>query len=195
MIKLKYGNTNTFFIPGLNGGLLIDTDYAGSMQAFYRELKKHGIRVEDIRYVLATHYHPDHMGLAGELAEQGVKILLIDVQRDFVHFTDGIFERDRLPYKPIDEGRATVVSCSESRGFLAAMGICGEIVHTPSHSADSVSLITDDGDCFVGDLEPMEYIEAYGENTRLTEDWERVLSFRPKRIYYSHRPEAYVLMN
>lgn len=36
VIKLKYGNTNTYFI----NGLLIDTDYAGMLPAFYKEIKK-----------------------------------------------------------------------------------------------------------------------------------------------------------
>lgn len=29
--KLKYGNTNTFFVRGTDGNLLIDTDYAGTL--------------------------------------------------------------------------------------------------------------------------------------------------------------------
>jgi len=33
MKKLRYGNTNTFFLEGSNGGLLIDTDYAGTQEA------------------------------------------------------------------------------------------------------------------------------------------------------------------
>ena len=32
-IKLKYGNTNTFFIRGMRGNLLVDTDYAGTLVA------------------------------------------------------------------------------------------------------------------------------------------------------------------
>ena len=63
MIKLKYGNTNTFFIKGSQGGLLIDTDYAGTMPAFYKAMKNASIGLTDIKYVIATHYHPDHMGL------------------------------------------------------------------------------------------------------------------------------------
>ena len=189
MIKLKYGNTNTFFIQGNHSGLLVDTDYAGSMSAFYRALKQSGIKVKDIGYVLATHYHPDHMGLAGELMKEGTKLLLIDVQKDFVHNSDKIFARDKLPYTPIDETLSTVISCEESRDFLMQIGIPGEIIRTASHSEDSVSLILDDGDCLTGDLEPYEYIEAYGENPKLKDDWERILSFRPKRIFFSHRPE------
>ena len=38
MIKVKYGNTNTFFIQGNNNGLLIDTDYAGTLPAFYKTI-------------------------------------------------------------------------------------------------------------------------------------------------------------
>ena len=43
MIRLKYGNTNTFFIRGEACGLLIDTDYAGTLPAFYRALKAAGL--------------------------------------------------------------------------------------------------------------------------------------------------------
>ena len=189
MIRLKYGNTNTFYLPGQTGGLLVDTDYAGTLYAFYKAIKQAGIGIKDIEYVFATHYHPDHMGLIGDLMKQGVKLLLIDVQSSSVHFSDGIFARDKLPFTPIDESMAVVISCKESRIFLSRLGIAGEIIHTPSHSEDSVSLILDDGDCFVGDLEPYEYIEAYEENLPLRNDWKRVLAFHPKRIFYAHAPE------
>ena len=191
MDKLKYGNTNTFFIRGHSGGLLIDTDYAGTLQALYKALKTSHIVLQDISYVMATHYHPDHMGLVGDLMKQGVKLLLVDVQKDAVHYSDGIFEREKLPYSPIHEASAKMITCGESSGFLADQGIAGSIIHTPSHSKDSVSLILENGDCFAGDLEPYEYIAAYENNAALKSDWEHILSFHPKRIFYAHRPEQY----
>ncbi len=51
MLRLKYGNTNTFFVEGSNGGLLVDTDYAGTLPAFYKALKQNDIRIRDIEYV------------------------------------------------------------------------------------------------------------------------------------------------
>ena len=186
MIRLRYGNTNTFLIPGSIGYLLLDTDYAGTLPAFYRSVGQAGVRVSDISFVLATHYHPDHMGLIPELMKQGVKLLLIDTQKSSVHFSDYIFARDRLPFKPIDETKATVISCAESRAFLAGIGIHGEIISTPSHSPDSISLILDNLDCFVGDLQPKEYIGAYEENDALKADWKMILSFRPKQVFYAH---------
>lgn len=190
MIMLKYGNTNTYYIPGRLGGLLLDTDYAGTLNAFYRALKANGIGLKDIHYVMATHYHPDHMGLIGSLTEKGVKLLLPDVQKSSVHFSDRIFERDGLAYTPVSEENAQVVTCENSRAFLAGLGIAGEIIHTPSHSEDSVSLILDDGDSFVGDLEPYAYLAAYESGAPLKRDWEHILSFSPKRIFHAHMPPS-----
>lgn len=194
MIKLKYGNTNTFYIKGNTVSLIVDTDYAGTLSAFYREIKKHDIKVSDITYVLATHFHPDHMGLISELMQQGVRLLLTDEQADHVHFSDKIFARDpRLDYQPIDESKAVRISCAESRAFLQKLGIDGEIIPTPSHSADSVSVILDSGVCLVGDLEPFEYLDAYEENIPLKADWERIMSFAPREIHYAHANEKIVV--
>ena len=185
--KLKYGSTNTYFVQG---GLLVDTDYAGTLPKFFGEIKKNGIAVSGISYVLSTHYHPDHMGLVSELADMGVKLLLLDVQQQYVHFSDEIFGRDkRLKYKPIDERKATMISCGESRKNLSAMGIEGEIISTPSHSRDSVSLILDSGICIAGDLEPIDYIGAYESNEALKADWERITSFGVHTVYYGHANE------
>ncbi len=188
--RIKYGNTNTFFISGTNGNLLVDTDYAGTLPLFYKEIKKNNIKLSDIIYVLATHYHPDHIGLVSELMEKDIKLLLVNTQLEYVHFSDEIFNRDkRIKYTPINENEAVLVSCEESRAFLRSLGIDGEILSTPSHSNDSISLILDDGSCFVGDLEPMEYLDAYNENTKAKDDWKLVISHNPRMIFYAHANE------
>lgn len=187
--KLRYGNTNTFFIRGTSG-LLIDTDLPGTLPAFYKSIKEHNIKTGDISYVLATHYHPDHIGLISKLMKQGIKLFLIDTQKPYIHFSDEIFARDkRLKYEPINTDNSIIITVQNSRKFLKNIGIEGEIISTPSHSEDSVSVILDSGICFVGDLEPMEYLGAYDENPKLNADWELVMSYRPKIIYYSHANE------
>lgn len=189
--KLKYGNTNTYFIQGAKGSILLDTDYAGTLQMFCKEIKKNGISLKDITYILATHYHPDHMGLVGELVSMGVKFLVMDTQVPNLHFSDDIFSRDKtLRFLPsVPEDKAEVIACKDSRAFLAALGIDGEIISTPSHSEDSITLVLDGGDCFVGDLEPMEFMDGFEENSALQSDWKKVMSFSPRVIHYGHAPE------
>lgn len=187
--RLRYGNTNTFLIHGTCGTLLVDTDMAGTLPMFYKAIKQAGVRVGDIDYVLATHYHPDHMGLVGELMGQGVKLLLVDVQGPYVHYADPIFAREKqLDWAPIRDGEAVVITCRESRDFLRGLGIAGEVLSTPSHSPDSVSLFLDEGVCFVGDLEPIDYLAGYEDNVQLSADWELVLEREPKTVYYAHAP-------
>ncbi len=50
VIKLEYGNTNTYFAQGRSGGLLIDTDYAGTLLDFYKSLKGNNISISDFLY-------------------------------------------------------------------------------------------------------------------------------------------------
>ncbi len=183
MILLRYGNTNTYFL----NGLLIDTDMPGTLDGLFRELKKNGLRLGDIRYVMATHYHPDHMGLISELMAHGVRLLLIDRQAAHVHFSDPIFARQPLlRVQPIREEEAVVIRCDESRRFLAGLGIRGEIIPTDSHSADGVALITDDGDCLAGDIEPLSYLGGYEDNVPLKKDWDAILSRHPATVYFGH---------
>ncbi len=192
VIRLKYGKTNTYFVQGTKGGLLIDTDYAGTFPAFFKAIKKANISLSDITYVLATHYHPDHIGLISGLAKLGIKLLIIDTQCRYVHFSDDIFECEKhLRYEPINEKDAVVLGCKESRSFLADMGLAGEIIPTASHSNDSISVILDSGECIVGDLEPIEYLDAYEENNALWENWALIMSYKPKVIYYAHANEKH----
>ena len=194
MIKLiKYGNTNTFYIENGGNGILVDTDWAGTLNKFYKEIKRNGVVFSNIKYVIATHYHPDHMGLISNLMELGIKLVVFDVQRDHIHYSDEIFGRDKsLNYSPIIDSQADVISCTGSRYFLSLLNINGEIIYTPGHSDDSISLILDEGIAVVGDLDPIDFIDSYDDNQKLNESWKRILYFQPKVIYYGHANERYI---
>lgn len=191
--KIRYGNTNTFYIKGNGAGILVDTDFAGTLPAFYKAAKAQGVSVSDIAYVLCTHYHPDHCGLASSLMAQGVKLLVMESQTGSLHYSDPIFTRQpRLEYVPIEDDKALVLSFANSRSFLSNLGIEGEIISTPSHSEDSICVMLDEGICLAGDLEPYEYLAAYSDNAALKADWDKVLSYSPKRICYAHANEKII---
>jgi len=56
---------------------LIDTGVPtdSAYQGLTRELKLHGMRPQDVKRVILTHLHNDHIGLAGNLQEYGAEIV------------------------------------------------------------------------------------------------------------------------
>lgn len=185
-VLLKYGNTNTFLVPGKKGNLLVDTDYSGLMPRFFKSIRDAGVQVKDITWMMATHYHPDHMGLLGELQEMGVQLLIPDVQVLTASMAEDLYYPNNSQYVRMNLKQAKKISCRESRKFLKTLGIEGEIVPLQSHSRDSVALMLDSGGCIVGDLEPREFLAGYAGNPGLAEDWRMLMEHRPKIVYFGH---------
>lgn len=192
--ELNYSRTHTYLIEGEKGTLLFDTGWAGIFDLFRKELKRAGHQVNEIDYLMISHFHPDHMGIAGEIAQHGPTIVAFSTQRSFLHSADEIFAKEpRAPFVSIQEDAVRFLSFAESRSFLEKLGIAGEVLPTPGHTEDSISLCLDDGSFFVGDLNPLYELELH-KGTEIAESWEKLLSKNPKTIYYGHAKTA-VLMS
>lgn len=188
---LNYHVTNCYLIPAATGHLLVDADMAGTLPHFFRHLGEAGKRVQDIRALLCTHYDPDHAGIAEEIRAYGVELVIVDLQRAHVHRQDAIFHKDpRTPFTPVTTDGATILSCAESRAWLAGIGVDGEILHTPGHTTDSVTLIVDGIGAFVGDLPRVQDVPAWGD-PEMEASWRAILRHGPPVIYPGHGP-AYV---
>lgn len=188
--ELKYSNTNTYLIEGDSGLLLFDTGWAGTFPAFCKTIGELAIPVQEIRYILISHFHPDHMGIAQEIADQGAVILTPELQRQFIHSADSVFEKEkRAGFVPIRDEAVRFFPIDEGRSILKEIGIDGQIMHTPGHSEDSISLCLDEGSVFVGDLNPLYELELH-KGTEIERSWNRILGLQPKNIYYGHAKRA-----
>lgn len=188
--KLKYSNTNTYLIEGTNGTILFDTGWAGTFPAFCKALGELHKSVQEIDYILISHYHPDHMGIAQEIASLGPVIVVVDVQKPFIHSADRIFEKEKhIGFMPIEDEKVRIITTKESRLFLQQIGLEGEIICTPGHSEDSISLWLDDGTLFVGDLNSLYELQMH-QGTQIYDSWEKLLALKPKIIYYGHAKAA-----
>lgn len=188
--ELHYDNTNTYVISGTDGILMFDTGWAGTFMKMCKALGEQGMKLSDIKYLLISHFHPDHMGIAGELAKQGITVVVMENQVGQIHAADYIFERDkRFAFTPLEDDKIKVVTFEGSRQFLQQLGIEGCIIPTPGHSDDSISLLLDSGDVFVGDLYPLYELEVH-EEPDVQESWKRILGTRPERIFYGHAKTA-----
>src|SRR4026208_1692559 len=109
------------------------------------------VPLAEIRYGLATHYHLDHAGLAQEPKLAGVPLLVVAGQEPAIPLLKQHTKpEDRFVDITLHDN--VTVTTEGSRVFLATVGIEGQIVHTPGHSDDSMSLLLDNGAVFTGDL-------------------------------------------
>jgi ribonuclease/clavin/mitogillin len=79
------------------------------------------------------------------------------------------------------------ISVAEGRRVLADVGIAGEIVHTPGHSDDSVTLLLDDGSAFTGDLTPPALVGEHDASI-VAESWRLLQERGATRVYPGHGP-------
>ena len=159
IVNVGYRSTNYWVISVGRSRILVDLGWPGHMGTMRANLARMDVPLGEIRYALATHYHIDHAGHAQELKEAGVPLLVIDLQVDAIPLMKQ-WTKPQDNYREITMKDTVVIACAESRKTLAQIGIAGEIVHTPGHSDDSVSLLLDEGSVFTGDLTRPEMISV-----------------------------------
>ena len=191
MIKeIKYSTTNTFLIKGEKGSILFDTGWAGTLTQFCHAIGEAGEKVQDINYILISHFHPDHMGIAQEIADMGPVICAADIQKDFIHSSDRILMKDKnASFVPVKDENIRFFGLDDSRAFLKELGIDGCVLATPGHTDDSISLMLDSGEVFVGDLNPLYELELH-RGTQIEQTWNMLMSMKPKKVYYGHARTA-----
>jgi len=184
ILNVGYDSTNYYLLDIKNGKFLIDSGFPGTLPKLLAELKRKGCKLSEIKYFLATHYHPDHAGLAQELKNQGVKLILMEQQIDFIPKFTEFFKTKNYPYQEIKLSGNIDLKCEESQKFLAILGIDGEIIHTPGHSDDSVTLVLDEGMAFTGDLQPIFVLPE--EDVVSRQSWEKIHQHKITRIFPGH---------
>ena len=184
IINAGYRSTNYWVVSAGNSRLLVDIGWPGTMGTMRANLARMDVPLDEIRYTLATHYHIDHAGLAQEFKDAGVPLLVLNTQTDAIP----LMKRHTKPadnYVEIASSGNVALSFTESHDFLARLGIPGEILSTPGHSDDSVSLLLDDGSVFTGDLPP---VALAPDNAVVAASWRLLREHGATRVYPGHGP-------
>jgi ribonuclease/clavin/mitogillin len=185
-VNVGYRSTNYWVIGTGRSRLLFDLGWPGTMGALLANLRRQSVPLAEIRFGLASHYHIDHAGLAQELRNAGMRLLLMETQLHAV-LQMKAFTKPRDHYVEIATDGLGLISFGESRALLKETGLSGEILSTPGHSDDSVSLLLDDGSAFTGDLPSPEYAEA-GDPGKVAESWRILRERGAKQVYPAHGP-------
>jgi endoribonuclease LACTB2 len=186
IVNVGYRSTNYWVISAGTSRLLVDLGYPGTMGTMRANLKRMGVPLEEIRYGLATHYHIDHAGLAQEFKNAGVPLLVLGAQVSAIPMMKK-WTKPRDQYLDIVMHDNVTISSAESREVLGKIGIAAEILHTPGHSDDSVTLLLDDGAAFTGDLTPRG-LAGESDAGVVAASWRLLRERGATRVYPGHGP-------
>jgi glyoxylase-like metal-dependent hydrolase (beta-lactamase superfamily II) len=185
LVTVTIRSTHYYLIDTGQGWLMVDAGWAGGLPALKSQLKRFGIELGQIRFVIITHHHPDHAGLAQEIKQAGrARLILLEKQIPYLEKLNAFYAGKDI-YLPVRIEAGDLVLHRSNRDDLLRNGIQGEIVETPGHSDDSVSLVLDSGRAFTGDLHPPDY--APDEARELTcQSWKKLQKLKVRTVYPAH---------
>jgi ribonuclease/clavin/mitogillin len=181
ILTLTVRSTHFFLIDGLKGKLLVDAGWG--WPEFSAQLKAYRVAVTDIRYILFTHTHPDHAGLVQRIKDlSGARLLIHARQIPYLAELEA-YAAKKGGILPVRVEKNDIIS--PSRQDLARIGINAEIVETPGHSDDSISLVLDSGKALIGDLALPGMVSE--EQSALTcASWRKLLGCSVSSFLHSH---------
>jgi len=212
---VNLGVTTTYLLKGQDGYLLIDTGYAKDYTSFIDGLARVGVGRDQIKALLLTHGHDDHAGFAARLLEEtGARLI---THRDALPLLCGeqmtgqgvrslngrilvltalytLITRRDIEYPPLTPGDKDVILDGDDTQVLRDLGFDARVIHTPGHTADSISVVTPDGKAFCGDA-VMNFLPVSGAGLRpifvadqeqVFASWRKILDSGAQVIYPAH---------
>jgi len=210
VVTIPLGNANAFAIRDRQGAIVVDAGQPGREKKLIEALKRNGIAPEQIRLVVVTHVHYDHVGSLAALRNAAACSVAVHereaalLQKGDVVFPAGTGSLGRwlvgmgsalsrlfpgqTRYAPVE---ADIFIAEETS--LASFGIAGAILPTPGHTAGSLSVLLPDGSAFVGDLAFNVFpwggpiFPPFADDVpRLLESWDLLLARGVTTIYPGH---------
>jgi hydroxyacylglutathione hydrolase len=204
---VRLGVDHCYLLQG-DGIIMIDGGAPNQAKRFLKALQGLSIQPRDIRLLVLTHAHWDHIGSARAIKElTGAPIALHRQEKEWLEKSltplppgvttwGRIFANLMSLYMPLVHIPATDVNIvlSDTEVSLADYGIPGQIIYTPGHSMGSVSILLESGEAFVGDLAMSEFplrltpgLPILAENMqKVRGSWNVLLGRGAKTIYPAH---------
>jgi hydroxyacylglutathione hydrolase len=208
---VRLGITNCYLIGTPGHWVLVDAGNRGWDSFFFLKLRGAGIQPADIRLIVVTHVHFDHVGsLAAirdrcrcpvavhadeaDLLRQARIVLppgtrpvsrwLIDLARRHRRIVDRLYRFDPVEAEILVERELA----------LDGFGVAARVLHTPGHTAGSLTVLSAAGAAAVGDLavnyHPLgagPFTPPFGDSLEaIGLQWRRLLRDGAKRIYPAH---------
>ncbi len=150
---------NAYLIPGAKH-ILVDPGPPGSAGELLEQLSRNRVPLSEIGLIVITHGHPDHFGTAAQFKEWTHAPLAVhELDAEYVSFGTvptikpitrlGTIFKSMLSVKATAVEPDIVLQDGDRLGRYAGKGV---VIHTPGHTAGSISILLPGGVCIVGDL-------------------------------------------
>jgi hydroxyacylglutathione hydrolase len=162
---VRMGITRCYIIQD-KGTIMVDSGPPNKLSVFTKSLQKASINPKQIKLIVLTHGHWDHIGSAKVIKETtGAQVALHEpdktwLEKSLNQLPPGATVWGRILMKLTSKymrsakiAATTIDIVLQDEDFsLAPFGISGKVVYTPGHTVGSVSILLDSGDAFIGDL-------------------------------------------
>ena len=204
---IPLGFDHCYVIEG-QGMIMIDSGVPKKANSFLKATARVSIQPEDVQLIVITHGHFDHIGSAKDIKEiTGAKIVMHQkdkgcLEKSVILLPPGVTVWGRILIRmmtmlmPLVNVPKTEVDVVLKDGELSLdeFGIPGKVIHTPGHTAGSISVLLETGEAFVGDLAmnklPLRMspgLPILAEDLqRVKESWKMLLDQGAERIYPGH---------
>jgi len=158
--QIKLRLSNAYLILG-EFPVLVDTGAPGDAATICKFFSERSLDLANLRLIVHTHVHSDHIGSTFELTRNHhipVTFHRADqrlADRGNNHRLQGIGLRGKMMCPLFSNAKFASVPAdffAEDGMRLDEYGISARVLHTPGHTAGSLSVIMDDGDAIIGDV-------------------------------------------
>jgi len=201
---ISLGFVNAYLL-GEKNYILVDTGMDTSYKKILHELDQYQVKPPEIKLIIGTHGHSDHIGSIGSLQKvTGAQTLINSIEYKTMtgELEHGIKPRVRwtkaISSLGVDIGKPDTRNLDvfdifpEDEYDLNIFGVDGKVVHTPGHTKGSISIVVGDeaiiGDClmdFGKRGKPRIPFIAY-DLKRVRHSLEKLLDMGVKTFYLSH---------
>ena len=206
MHTITLGITNCYLIEARDGYIMVDTGQQRRGKKFLRAIQQLGIQPEDIKLIIVTHAHFDHVGSLAAI--QGYCQCPVMMHPQEAKLTEGAIvvippgtntlgrvvswmgEHSKILWR---FAAATVEYPVEHEYDLQSFGVSGKVISTPGHTPGSLSVLLEDGRAIVGDLAMNQFFTQnypiFAElPEKVYESWQLLIDNGSKQIYPAHGP-------
>ncbi|MEW6439447.1 MAG: MBL fold metallo-hydrolase [bacterium] len=184
--NMQANNCNTFIVRTPEATCLIDPGHRAFLPRLLRSMQEDGIPPEQVRLVILTHGHPDHLEGGLELRKTGAHLAIHRAEEQYLKEVGPYFARIfglQMPDLSFD------LYLEEGDVLIGEERL--QVIHTPGHSPGSVCLYWHGpGVLFSGDLVFAQGVGRTdfpgGDSELLKESIRKCRSLRPQMLMPGH---------